>query len=342
MLEQIKQVGMTYLTQRYLWWGLALFSLIALPNLLLALSRIARSRMPPIRCCSCSACRCSSLLPFLVGQVKMQFAHSRARLMPHFLPAHLVGAVRHLADAVRAVSVSVGSTCRSRTAGLARVGLGDRRAGLVGRTTQSLRADARFDRWCFTACSPIGACIGGLSTPPDIEDRMRSSSVVGAVLVIAWLWRLCHLHEEMDDYQNVYQCDAGPAHRLRSGRAAPHRGHAGWPQPADELGSAIGGTTGLAATTAAARPAWCASCATASARIRLKCRACSWRSMIICDRHVLQPSSAFLRSWRQLRRTVFLRSICRAAARPNGGRDDGPTPAADRLRNAASRCRARN
>ena len=29
------------------------------------------------------------LLPFLVGQVKMQFAHSRARLMPQFLPAHL-------------------------------------------------------------------------------------------------------------------------------------------------------------------------------------------------------------------------------------------------------------
>jgi hypothetical protein len=29
-------------------------------------------------------------------------------------------------------------------------------------------------------------------------------AVVGAVLVIAWLWRLCELTEEMGDYQNVY------------------------------------------------------------------------------------------------------------------------------------------
>ena len=29
--------------------------------------------------------------------------------------------------------------------------------------------------------------------------------VAGIMLVVAWLWRLCQLDEEMDDYQNVYQ-----------------------------------------------------------------------------------------------------------------------------------------
>ena len=38
MLEQIKQVSLTYLTQRYLWWGLALFSLVALPQVMVTLT----------------------------------------------------------------------------------------------------------------------------------------------------------------------------------------------------------------------------------------------------------------------------------------------------------------
>ena len=51
MLEQIKQVGLTYLTQRYLWWGLALFSLMIGPKLMLhASSESYADWMLPSRC----------------------------------------------------------------------------------------------------------------------------------------------------------------------------------------------------------------------------------------------------------------------------------------------------
>src|SRR6188472_395797 len=92
MLEQIKQVSLTYLTQRYLWWGLALFSLVALPQVMITLTLNRNGSTvdasPPM--VMMLGMPMFILLPFLVGQIKTQFGHSRARLMPQFLSAHLV------------------------------------------------------------------------------------------------------------------------------------------------------------------------------------------------------------------------------------------------------------
>lgn len=89
MLEQIKQVSLTYVTQRYLWWGLALLSLMGLPNFILMMGRrpTVDAGSPMLFVLGMPM---FTILPFLVGQIKMQFGHSRARLMPQFFPAHLI------------------------------------------------------------------------------------------------------------------------------------------------------------------------------------------------------------------------------------------------------------
>ena len=91
MLEQIKQVGMTYVTQRYLWWGLALFSLMAIPNLLLSTlsnghGTATDAARPMLFVLGMPMLFLQTLL---VGHAKTQFAHARARLTPQFFPAHL-------------------------------------------------------------------------------------------------------------------------------------------------------------------------------------------------------------------------------------------------------------
>ena len=57
-------------------------------------------------------------------------------------------------------------------------------------------------------------------------------AVVGIILIVAWLWRLCHLDEEMDDYQNVYQLAmarrTGSGSRLSSRRVVATQASRNW------------------------------------------------------------------------------------------------------------------
>jgi hypothetical protein len=90
LLNQINQVGLTYLTQRYLWWGLLFFVLVVGPQLVLA-NRPNRSPADAAQpMMMVLGFPMLFALPFLVGHVKAQLAHARARLTPNFLPAHLI------------------------------------------------------------------------------------------------------------------------------------------------------------------------------------------------------------------------------------------------------------
>ena len=201
--------------------------------------------------------------------------------MPQFLPAHLAVLCGILVDGFRALSRGSGWRVRElsrwdcwrwRWRSACRL--------LWGAQLNRFSPMLDFAGRVLQPAHRLGASLVDRRCVRRIEEHCAFIAVVGVILVIAWLWRLCHLNEEMDDYQNMYQADAGPPHRLRGGRTAPHRG--------DAVGrnrllarSATGGTTASAATTAAAKPAWFASCATALARIPIEVQGLFMATMII-------------------------------------------------------------
>src|SRR5689334_9183552 len=90
MLEQVKQVSKTYLTQRQFWWLVVFGGLVMLPNLGMILGPGTDSDRNAHSVMFTSGMPLLFLVPILVGHAKWQFAHWRARLMPNFLPAHLM------------------------------------------------------------------------------------------------------------------------------------------------------------------------------------------------------------------------------------------------------------
>ena len=204
MLEQIKQVGMTYVTQRYLWWGLAFFSLTGLPtffwltmNSNRPTSDAAQSMLFPL------GMPMFILLPFLVGQIKMQFGHSRARLMPQFFPAHLTVLGGILLTAFLLYPLLLAGLAGLEPLGLIALAMAIGVPAIWGAQLNrfsamlisllvfySLLTDWGLHWWVIDASSHRGV--------------LALIVVAGVVLVITWLVRLCELTEEMPDYQNVY------------------------------------------------------------------------------------------------------------------------------------------
>jgi hypothetical protein len=203
MFEQIKQVGKTYLTQRYVWWMALFASVIMLPNLLVMLGPKRGTPDGSHPLLFTIGMPMFLLLPLLVGQAKMQFAHSRARLLPRFMPAH----VAVLAGIMLLFFVVFPSTL-AIAAGFKPLGLlalavaigapalwgaqanrfGPMLLALV--VFYSLMTRAGLDWWIVRAADHLAV--------------LGATLVVGAAAVLAWLWRICHMHEEAPDYQNVY------------------------------------------------------------------------------------------------------------------------------------------
>ena len=204
MLEQIKQVSLTYLTQRYLWWVLAFLSLMGLPSLLmLAHSSSGPNSDAGQEMLFAIGMPMFTVLPFLVGQVKMQLGHSRARLMPQFFPAHLtvLGGILLtsfvlypwlLADLSGAEPI--GFIALAFAIGVPAIWgaqLNRFSAMLISLVVfYSLLTDWGLHWWIIDASSHRGV--------------LAFIAVAGVISVIAWLARLCELTEEMPDYQNVY------------------------------------------------------------------------------------------------------------------------------------------
>lgn len=204
MLEQIKQVSLTYLTQRYLWWVVALLSLAGLPSLfMLTLSSSRRTADVASPMLFAIGMPMFILLPFLVGQIKMQFGHSRARLMPQFLPAHLTVLGGILLTAFVLYPSVLAGLAGVAPLGLIALAMAIGVPALWGAQLNrfsamlisllvfySLLTDWGLHWWVINASSHHGV--------------FALIAVTGVVLVIAWLVRLCELTEEMPDYQNVY------------------------------------------------------------------------------------------------------------------------------------------
>lgn len=201
ILKQIEQVGLTYLTQKYLWYGVAIFGLFAIPNIFLATSANHSNASPKLFILGMPMLM---LLPLLIGQVKMQFAHSRARLMPRFLPAHLIVLGGILLLSMVFYPIMLARISRVEPLSLLALTFAIGAPAIWG---------AQLNRfWPMLVSMSV---FYSLFTEWGmkwwiVESALHRSwhaaiVLVGAALVCVWLRRLCVVDEEWDDYQNTYQ-----------------------------------------------------------------------------------------------------------------------------------------
>jgi len=204
MLTQIRQVSLTYLTQRYLWFAIVAFGLVIVPNILVSGGSMRGQPDAAGPLMFTIAMPLLGLAPMLVGQSKMQLGHPRARLTPHFLPAHLMVAAAIL------LFLFVGlPLAESQIAGMPPLGVLALAAGIGAPALWG----AHFNR--FTPMFISLAVFYSLLTPWGLNWWLVNSAqhaaihaaifAAGLVTCVAWLWRLATLREEMDDYQNLYQ-----------------------------------------------------------------------------------------------------------------------------------------
>jgi hypothetical protein len=202
--QQIKQVGMTYVTQRYLWWGALALSLMVGPQFLLAGS----SRRSPTDAAQPMLMLLGMpmfvVVPFLVAQVKSQFAHSRAHLLPRFHVPHLT-----VLGAILISFALLYPVALARIAGFEPIGLLALACAMMAPAIWA----AHFNRFL-----PVLVTLGvfySLLTDWGLRWWVVDAAahrpvhamivVTGVVLIAAWLWRLCHLTEEMDDYEGFHR-----------------------------------------------------------------------------------------------------------------------------------------
>ncbi len=198
MLEQIKQVGMTYVTQRYLWFGLALLGLIIAPNLLVLMVS-PRAGPVPLFIFGMPACLAA---PFLVGQAKLQLGHPRARMLPHFRRAHLLVLSIILVTFFALYPLVLAWLSRGYTLGFVATMLAIGAPMIWG--AQLNRFGPMLVAWVafYSLIVPAGAKWWLDPTNAVLHSIIL---VVGSGLIILWVWRIATLTEEMDDYLNVYQ-----------------------------------------------------------------------------------------------------------------------------------------
>jgi hypothetical protein len=204
MLTQIKQVGMTYVTQPYLWYALAFFGLILVPNIIVSAGPrrgTADGAQPMLFVIGMPLL---ALVPMLVGQAKAQFGHARARLTPNFLPVHVI-----VAAGILLTLFVLYPLLESQIAGFAPLGV----LALAAAIGAPALWGAHFNRFAPMLVSLV--VFYSLLTTWGLDWWIINSSqhlaihaaifAAGILMGIVWLWRLSHLREEMDDYQNVYQ-----------------------------------------------------------------------------------------------------------------------------------------
>jgi hypothetical protein len=204
MLTQIKQVALTYITQRYLWYMLAFFGLIIVPNIIVSggPKRGTADAAGPLM--FVIGMPVLGFAPLLVGHAKMQCGHSRSRLMPNFVVAHLAV----LAGVLLTFFVAW-PLLESWIAGFHPLGV----LALSAAIGAPAICGAHFNRFSPMLVSLV--VFYSLLTPWGLNWWLVNSSehraihlailLAGIAVGMAWLWRLSHLREEMDDYQNVYQ-----------------------------------------------------------------------------------------------------------------------------------------
>jgi hypothetical protein len=204
MLTRIKQVGITYITQPYLWYALVFFGLILVPNIIVSAGPRRGTPDGAQPMLFVIGMPLLALVPMLVGQAKTQFGHARARLMPNYLPAHVI-----VAAGILLTLFVLYPLLESQIAGFQPLGV----LALAVAIGAPALWGAHFNRFAPMLVSLV--VFYSLLTTWGLHWWIIDSSqhvaihaaifAAGILVGIVWLWRLSHLREEMDDYQNVYQ-----------------------------------------------------------------------------------------------------------------------------------------
>lgn len=202
--EQVRQVAIIYTSQRLLLWFGGLFSVFFVPLLIAAaLDGKGATNQSPAMAFLVGMPLMWSLI-FLVGQAKSQFAHARARVMPGFLPAHLTVLVAILfllfVGIPGIVAAASGASLLSLVAVAMAIGAPALWGGHLNRAIPTFVSLGAF----YTLLSGWGQRFW-ITEAAIYRPVHAGIAVIGTALVAAWLWRLCHITEEMDDYQNVFQ-----------------------------------------------------------------------------------------------------------------------------------------
>lgn len=203
-LQQLKQVGMTYVTQRYLWWVAGLLSIAVAPSVVVsATSRGASAdAAQPLMMSLGMPMLC--LIAFLAAQAKSQFAHARSRLVPGYYPPHLAALCGVFSAMLLVYPFALAQMSGLEPLGVIAFGIAMAAPAIWGAHLNrilpmlvalvvfySFMTDWGLRWWVVDAAA----------------HRTEHALIVlaGVALIGAWLWRLCQLKEEMDDYQGFHQ-----------------------------------------------------------------------------------------------------------------------------------------
>jgi hypothetical protein len=203
MAEQMKHVAITYLTHRWVMAGIAAWVvLIAGPQLVApVVTGMAPSDALPMLMGVLSM-PIFFLSIMLVPQVKAQFAHPRARLVPRFALPHLAVIVGLLVALLVLYPLIVAVCLRLDAIGVVVLSFAIAAPGVLGlhfnRFSGMLVSIGVF----YSTISSAGATWWILEA--DSHRTIHAAILLAAVATLAlWLWRLCHLWEEHDDYQTT-------------------------------------------------------------------------------------------------------------------------------------------
>lgn len=201
MISQMKQVVLTYLTQQYLWLAVGFFAMIIVPNILTVGRSSGRAGFAMMFALGMPV---MMLTPFLVGHVKMQFGHSRARLMPQFMRAHLavLGGVLLLTFVIYPLGLAALSNINPL--GILAAGLAIGAPAIWGAQLNRF-APMLVSMGVFYSLMTTWGMNWWFEQAAAHRPAHALTIAAGAVLVVAWLWRLSTLREEMPDYLNAYQ-----------------------------------------------------------------------------------------------------------------------------------------
>ncbi|MFO0792419.1 MAG: hypothetical protein U0805_23405 [Pirellulales bacterium] len=144
------------------------------------------------------------VIPFFVGHVQTQFAHPRVRLIPRFLPAHLLTTAGILLT-LTILFPSIIAIC----SGFSPVGL--IALALAIAATAIWGIHFRSGIWMLISIATFYSLLTELGTHWWLIDAAQHLFVHVVVIlacvgiVAAWLHRLSNLREEMSDYQRTMQ-----------------------------------------------------------------------------------------------------------------------------------------
>lgn len=196
--SQLEQVALTYLTRRWLAFGLAapfvgvtLFMMLAtLENSSKLAASAARSLAVPL----------FVVIPLLVLHAKIQFAHSRAKLFPNFAAAHLVIAALVAFCSLVIYPVAIAFATGLDPLGAMAYALAISLPAMWG---CQLNRGSLFLMSSLLMLSVMGEWTLNWWFMPEPADRLSHLLIVavGWIGIAAWLRRLDQLGEESDDYE---------------------------------------------------------------------------------------------------------------------------------------------